>query len=93
MDQGSGIGQGDPAGQTGVRLPTTGPYAICQNHSSVLPPGITVYEIQKVFLESLKQMRLLRTMAFIGRDYFIGLPSMHLVQPLLVLWLYIGGYE
>jgi hypothetical protein len=67
-------------------VPATGPYAICRNHFSLLPPGVTVYEVQKIFLNSLNQLRLMHTKDFISRDYFIGLPSMHLVQPLIVLW-------
>jgi hypothetical protein len=67
-------------------MPTTGPYAICATHFSLLPSGITVYDVQRVFLESLNRLRTSQTKDFIGRDYFIGMPSMHVVQPLIVLW-------
>jgi hypothetical protein len=67
-------------------VPATGPYAICRDHFSILPLGMTVYETQRIFLESLNQLRLFHAKDFIGMDYFIGLPSMHVVQPIIVLW-------
>ena len=67
-------------------LPAFGPAAICQDHFSVLPSGIAVYEFQKISLESIRQLRLFGSKDSIGQDYFIGFPSMHLVQPLIVLW-------
>jgi hypothetical protein len=67
-------------------MPTTGPYAICPNHFSILPAGMTVYELQKGFLGTLNLLRINHTKGFIGTDYFIGIPSMHVVQPLILLW-------
>jgi hypothetical protein len=68
-------------------LPTTGPYAICRDHFSFLPAASgAVYETQKNLINSLSELRLLRVKNFIGMDYFIGFPSMHIVQSLVVLW-------
>jgi hypothetical protein len=67
-------------------IPATGPFAISPEHFSVIRPGIATYEIQKALLGILTQLRQFHTKDFIGADYFIALPSMHIVLPLIVLW-------
>ncbi|HLW99683.1 MAG TPA: phosphatase PAP2 family protein [Candidatus Acidoferrales bacterium] len=69
-------------------MPTTGPYAICRDHFSFFPAGTSMYETQQALLGSLSQLRLSHTLNMIGKDYFIGFPSMHIVQPLIVLWFF-----
>lgn len=69
-------------------MPTTGPYAICLDHFSVFPAGTSMYETQQALLGSLNQLRLSHTLNLIGKDYYIGFPSMHIVQPLIVLWFF-----
>jgi PAP2 superfamily len=66
--------------------PATGPYASCPDHFSRVPNGPAIYSIQQYILARLEQFRSGAPLQVIGRDYFIALPCMHLVQPLIVLW-------
>ena len=67
-------------------VPATGPFSISPEHFSVLPVASQTSEIQRALMGILNQLRLTHTKQFIGTDYFIALPSMHIVLPLIVLW-------
>lgn len=67
-------------------IPATGPYFVCLDHFSILHnrSGINPTQFQ--------QVELLRLFAsggrpkVIGLDYFIGLPCLHIAQPIVILW-------
>ena len=67
-------------------MPATGPYALSQDHVPVSTAGMAAYEIQRALVEVLNQLKHFHTKSFMGMDYFIALPSMHIVLPLIVLW-------
>ena len=67
-------------------IPATGPYALFCEKVTVPTAGVAVYEIQGALIEVLNQLRGSHSKSFIGMDYFVALPSMHIVLPLIVLW-------
>jgi hypothetical protein len=67
-------------------VPATGPYYICQTHSVVWSHGLNLYAAQTECIERLNLLRGNGRPSIFGEDYFIALPCMHLVQPLIVLW-------
>ena len=71
--------------------PATGPYASCVDHFSVVPDGRVVYHLQRMVLEALERARL-GSLSAIGPDYYVALPSMHLVQALIALW-FLRGWK
>lgn len=66
-------------------IPATGPYYGCIDHGSAWSSEFMVVQSQGFFVQTLKNIGHLAR-ANIGTDYFIALPCMHLVQPLIVLW-------
>jgi hypothetical protein len=67
-------------------MPAFGPVTICPNHFLIVSPGMKIYELQRVSLIYLNQLTRQHRIDIVGTDYFIGLPCMHVVQPLIMLW-------
>jgi len=66
--------------------PATGPYASCLGHFSMVPKSQVTYHLQRSVLSALERFRGGPSFGAIGEDYYIALPSMHLVQTLIALW-------
>jgi hypothetical protein len=66
--------------------PAQGPWYYCPNHFSRFPASLQTYNVQKVLVERALALWHHVRIARISTDYFIGLPCMHIVQPLIVMW-------
>ena len=66
--------------------PSQGPYYLCPEHFSRFPAALQAYGIQKALIVHALACWHHEPLASISTDYFIGLPCMHVVQPLVVLW-------
>ena len=67
-------------------FPATGPYYGCQDHLKAWTAELQITDSQGSFVHLLDFYRAQGRPSFIATDYFIAIPSMHVVQPLLVLW-------
>lgn len=66
--------------------PALGPFVLCPNHFSAFPTSLTSYTIHKnLILDALALYRH-EPVRRIPIDFFVALPSMHIVQPLIVIW-------
>lgn len=63
-----------------------GPYYLCPDHFSRFPASLQSYNIQKNLIRHALALWHHDPVSRISTDYFIGLPCMHIVQPLIVLW-------
>jgi hypothetical protein len=66
--------------------PAQGPYVLCLEHFSEFPAGLQAYTIQKTLIAHALALWQHQPIQRISTDYFIGLPCMHIAQPLIVLW-------
>jgi hypothetical protein len=66
--------------------PSQGPYYLCPDHFSRFPAMLQAYGIQKALIAHALARWHHEPLARISTDYFIGLPCMHVAQPLVVLW-------
>jgi PAP2 superfamily len=66
--------------------PSQGPYYLCPEHFSRFPAALQAYSIQKALIAHALARWHHEPLARISTDYFIGLPCMHVAQPLVVLW-------
>jgi hypothetical protein len=66
--------------------PATGPYASCISHFSDVPNGTIIYPLQRFVVTALERFRSGASLAAIGPDYYIALPSMHFAQALISIW-------
>ena len=66
--------------------PSQGPYYLCPEHFSRFPAGLQSYNIQKALIAHALARWRHEPLARISTDYFIGLPCMHITQPLVVMW-------
>ncbi len=64
-------------------LPATGPYFLIH---SVSGGSAAVYASENAIAARLVGIHARSTSLLVGADYFIALPCMHIVQPLIVLW-------
>jgi hypothetical protein len=64
-------------------VPATGPYFL-RPHSTLLP-HVTIYSAQAGFIEKLAILRN-RHLTFVGIDYYVALPCLHITQPVIILW-------
>jgi hypothetical protein len=64
-------------------VPATGPY-ILRPHSTPLP-DLTIYSAQAGFIEKLAIVHN-RHLTFVGIDYYVALPCLHITQPIIILW-------
>jgi hypothetical protein len=66
--------------------PSQGPYYLCPEHFARFPASLQAYNIQKTLIAHAQALWRHEAVARISSDYFIGLPCMHIAQPLIVLW-------
>jgi hypothetical protein len=66
--------------------PAQGPFVLCPNHFSLFPTSLSCYTIQKALMADASALYRHEPVGRILKDYFIACPSMHIVQPLIVLW-------
>jgi hypothetical protein len=64
-------------------LPATGPYFLSHSAST---GSAAVYASEKAIAAQLNGIHARSATLVVGADYFIALPCLHLVQPLIVLW-------
>ena len=63
-----------------------GPYYLCPDHFSRFPASLQIYNLQKTLIRDALLLWQHQPISRISTDYFIGLPCMHIVQPIIVLW-------
>jgi hypothetical protein len=66
--------------------PSQGPYYLCPSHFSRFPASLQAYTIQKTLITDATARWHHELLTRIPTDYFIGLPCMHVAQPLIVMW-------
>jgi hypothetical protein len=66
--------------------PSQGPYYLCPAHFSRFPSSLQVYKLQKTLIRDAMALWQHVPIALISTDYFIGLPCMHVAQPMVILW-------
>jgi hypothetical protein len=66
--------------------PAQGPYYLCSAHFSRFPASLQCYALQKTLIRHALALWQHQPISRISTDYFIALPCMHIVQPLIVLW-------
>jgi len=66
--------------------PSHGPYSLCPEHFSRFPATLWVYAIQKGMMARAVALWNHVPIRHISPDYFIAFPSMHIAQPLIVMW-------
>jgi hypothetical protein len=66
--------------------PSQGPYYLCPAHFSRFPASLQCYHLQKALIQHALALWQHQPIPRISTDYFIALPCMHVVQPLIVLW-------
>jgi PAP2 superfamily protein len=66
--------------------PAQGPYYLCPEHFSRFPAALQSYNIQKTLIAHALARWRHEPLARISTDYYIGLPCMHIAQPLVVMW-------
>lgn len=67
-------------------LPNLGPFAICPGHFSAFPHTLMTHGVQRTLLIKAWGLWLHKLSVPVDTDYYIGFPSMHIAQPLIVLW-------
>lgn len=72
--------------------PAQGPYYLCPDHFSRFPASLQCYTLQKTLIQHAMALWQHQRISRISTDYFIALPCMHIVQPLVVLW-FLRGYK
>ena len=68
------------------RWPAQGPYYLFPEPFALFPAGIQTYGIQKTLVAHALARWHHEPLVRISADYFIALPCMHIVQPLIVMW-------
>jgi hypothetical protein len=66
--------------------PSQGPYYLCPEHFSRFPAWLQSYNTQKSLIAHALARWRHEPLARISTDYYIGLPCMHIAQPLIVMW-------
>jgi hypothetical protein len=66
--------------------PAQGPYYLCPGHFSRFPATLQCYKLQKTIIRDALALWRHELISRISTDYFIALPCMHIVQPMIVLW-------
>jgi hypothetical protein len=67
-------------------IPATGPFFLCPTHELTFAKHTAVYAAQANLSAKLNALRAHQSLKVIGLDYYIGLPCMHIAQPIIVLW-------
>ena len=65
-------------------FPSLGPYSLCVGHLDAFPRALLSYQIQAG--QMIKADLLRNGNAKLAFDFFIAFPSLHIVQPVIVLW-------
>ena len=66
--------------------PSQGPYSLCLKHFRRFPDSLQAYNIQRTLITHALARWNHEPLARISTDYYIGLPCMHIAQPLVVMW-------
>src|SRR5579864_501654 len=66
--------------------PAQGPYTLCPAHFSRFPTSLQSYNIQATLIPHALALFHHARITRISTDYFIAIPCMHIVQPIIVLW-------
>src|SRR4029077_12905106 len=66
-------------------IPATGPYYVCTTHAVAWDHRYSVAQMQATVIDQVNQFREAGS-AVQGIGYYIALPCMHIVQPIIVLW-------
>jgi hypothetical protein len=66
--------------------PSQGPYYLCPGHFARFPASLQVYTLQRTLIRDALALWHHIPISRISTDYFIGLPCMHLAQPMVVIW-------
>ncbi len=66
--------------------PSQGPHYLCPGHFSRFPASLQCYNVQRSIVRHALALWQHQPIARISTDYFIGMPCMHIAQPLIVLW-------
>lgn len=66
--------------------PSQGPYYVCPDHFSRFPASLQIYHLQKTLIRHALALWQHEPISRISTDYFIGLPCMHVAQPMIVFW-------
>jgi len=66
--------------------PSQGPYYLCPGHFARFPASLQVYKLQETLIRDALALWHHIPISRISTDYFIGLPCMHLAQPIVILW-------
>lgn len=66
--------------------PSVGPFAICPTHFADFPASLATYGYQKIFVAKAHGFWTHQMPFRVDTDYYIAFPSMHIAQPLIVLW-------
>ncbi len=66
--------------------PSQGPHYLCPDHFSRFPASLQCYNFQRTIVRDALALWQHQPIARISTDYFIGMPCMHIAQPLIVLW-------
>jgi len=66
--------------------PAQGPYYLCPGHFSRFPATLQCYKLQKTIIRDALALWHHQPISRISTDYFIALPCMHIVQPMIVMW-------
>jgi hypothetical protein len=66
--------------------PSQGPYYLCPAHFSRFPSTLECYNLQKTLIRHALALWHHEPISRISTDYFLALPCMHVVQPMIVMW-------
>jgi hypothetical protein len=66
--------------------PSQGPYYLCPGHFSQFPRSLRTYGAQQGSVSGAEALWKHVPLARISFDYYIAMPCMHIVKPLLLIW-------
>jgi hypothetical protein len=72
--------------------PSQGPYYLCPLHFSQFPASLKTYAAQKGSIAGAEALWRHVPLSRISFDYYIALPCMHIVQPMIVMW-FLRGWK
>lgn len=72
--------------------PSQGPYYLCPGHFSQFPSSLKTFAAQQGSVSGAEARWNHVPLARISFDYYIALPCMHIVQPLIVMW-FLRGWK
>ncbi len=66
--------------------PSIGPYAFGAVHQGDVPRSLATYNFHMIYLDKARALWTRLPTSPVSSDFFIAFPSMHIAQPLIVLW-------